>query len=328
MASQVAESSRSMQLPCAAPSAAYTPILVNMSEELILLVFGYLTPASILTTMQLSKEWRDICRSDRLWLPLVRRRWQLPPRMIKLHRYGVHSYLGLYRHLQISEQKPYGLYSTADKPTWGHSYNGGVETWLTLGHRADCKTLPIGAKTYVQLRVVIQNLSSSHVHIDAAAIQVHYKDGSKRSAVARHPMAHAMLRMEPRVLASNGVASALEASMVEGRAVLRFMDYCVVGLYVECDDGCVFESDFLEHAFAVWVPMKRRGHCNDLSRCRCALIPDHYHHFGSILSIVDESIIWSRYSEFAGGFMVLNCKDRRHVGAAGHGSPLPTRYLL
>ncbi|KAH9073789.1 hypothetical protein Ae201684P_003292 [Aphanomyces euteiches] len=78
-------------------------------------------------------------------------------------------------------------------------------------------------------------------------------------------------------------------------------------------------------ASSVWVPMKRRGDCTDLSRCRCMLIPDHYHHFGLHVSVVDESVIWNRYTECNRGFMVLNAKDRLRET---NSHDLPMRYLI
>ncbi|OQS02192.1 hypothetical protein THRCLA_05407 [Thraustotheca clavata] len=298
-------------------------VLEHMSEELIVHVFTFLTPSAIVKTMQLSKEWKRISSSDRIWRSLCEQRWHLPQRMMRPSRYGVHTYFGLFRQLQASHQRPQGLYSTHDKPTWGHSLNEGVETWLALGHRADCKTIPINGKRYIQLRVIVQNLSAAEVLVDASAIQVHYKNGTKTTAMARNPSPGATPAMEPKILAWNGRVG---GDIADGHLLLRFFEFTVLSIYVECEMGCTFEADFLERAFAVWVPMMRRGHCSDLSRCRCALIPDHYHHFGTIMNIVDESIIWSRYSEFAGGFMVLNCKDRL-ISVSSHAA-LPARYLV
>ncbi|KAF0745986.1 hypothetical protein AaE_008310 [Aphanomyces astaci] len=172
--------------------------LVHMSDELILLVFSFLTPASILKTRQLSKAWAVVSTMDRIWQPFCVARWRMQPRLLRLTRYGVHSYLGLYRHLQLAGQKPHGVYTTPDKLSWGHSRRHGVESWyapcirswldkfmtqpsvvvrLTLGHRSDCKTVRVAGRSFVQLRVVVQNLSPSVVLVNLTDINVHFKNG-------------------------------------------------------------------------------------------------------------------------------------------------------
>ncbi|RHY87703.1 hypothetical protein DYB37_006405 [Aphanomyces astaci] len=244
--------------------------LVHMSDELILLVFSFLTPASILKTRQLSKAWAVVSTMDRIWQPFCVARWRMQPRLLRLTRYGVHSYLGLYRHLQLAGQKPHGVYTTPDKLSWGHSRRHGVESWLTLGHRSDCKTVRVAGRSFVQLRVVVQNLSPSVVLVNLTDINVHFKNGPVV------PVVH----------------------------TIRFL-------------ACVTA------ALSVWIPMKRHGDCIDLARCRCMLLPDQYHHFGLHIPLVDEAVIWNRYTQCSRGFMVLNAKDRL---TAPH--DLPARYLI
>ncbi|KAF0720683.1 Aste57867_108 [Aphanomyces stellatus] len=298
-------------------------VLVHMSEDLILHVFSYLTPASILKTRQLSKAWAVVSTMDCIWQPFCQQRWRLPPRLMKLTRHGVHSYLGLYCHLQGVAQTPLGTYTTHDKLTWGHSRHHGVETWLTLGHRSDCKLVRVGPTPYIHLRVIVQNLASSVVLLDPCQIRVHFKNGPIVVVASDAMMLPAM---RPRVVAWNGAATAETLS-----CSLAFLDFAVVSVYVPCDDACEFEADFLERAASVWIPMKRRrgdahgnkDSCADLSRCRCMLIPDHHHHFGQHVPVVDESVVWSRYTQLGRGFMVLTCKDK--LKSADH---LPPRYLI
>ncbi|RHY94584.1 hypothetical protein DYB31_007907 [Aphanomyces astaci] len=309
--------------------------LVHMSDELILLVFSFLTPASILKTRQLSKAWAVVSTMDRIWQPFCVARWRMQPRLLRLTRYGVHSYLGLYRHLQLAGQKPHGVYTTPDKLSWGHSRRHGVESWLTLGHRSDCKTVRVAGRSFVQLRVVVQNLSPSVVLVNLTDINVHFKNGPVVHDVAA--TTPPILDMKPRILAWNGHAVDPSTTPLAS-CPLSFLEFVVVGVYVACDD-CDFEVDFLERycsartidccqpmgirALSVWIPMMRRGDCIDLARCRCMLLPDQYHHFGLHIPLVDEAVIWNRYTQCSRGFMVLNAKDRL---TAPH--DLPARYLI
>ncbi|CAK4067618.1 unnamed protein product [Aphanomyces euteiches] len=323
-AAAAAASTRTAVSPCSSSARRDFQDLVYMSEELIVMVFSYLTPAAIVKTRELSKAWAVVSTMDRIWKPLCVTRWQLfQPRLLRLTRYGVHSYTGLYRHLDGAKQKPNGAYSNQDKLTWGHARHDGVEAWLTLGHRSDCRTIRVHSKSYIQLRVVVQNLSAPVVWVDMAAIQVHFKNGPIVPVIGVDSRLHPQIDMTPRVLAWNGQATSESATCLSSPS-LRFLDFVVLGVYVECNE-CDFEADFLERASSVWVPMKRRGDCTDLSRCRCMLIPDHYHHFGLHVSVVDESVIWNRYTECNRGFMVLNAKDRLRET---NSHDLPMRYLI
>ncbi|ETV99089.1 hypothetical protein, variant 2 [Aphanomyces invadans] len=258
---------------------------------------------------------------DRIWLPYCMARWRMPPRLLRLTRHGVHSYVGLYRHLQVAGQKPHGAYTMPDKLTWGHSRRDGVESWLTVGHRSDCKTIRAAGTNFIQLRVVVQNLSPGVVLVALADINVHFKNGPVVSVVQPTATA-ASIDMTPRILAWNG--HAVDAPGSPRSCQLSFLEFVVVGVYVECDE-CEFEVDFLERALSVWVPMKRRGDCVDLARCRCMLLPDQYHHFGHHIPLVDEAVIWNRYTQCSRGFMVLNSKDRL---TSPHEHTLPSRYLI
>ncbi|ETV99088.1 hypothetical protein, variant 1 [Aphanomyces invadans] len=169
--------------PVCGVAAMDVQALVHMSDELIVLVFSFLTPASILKARQLSKAWAVVSTMDRIWLPYCMARWRMPPRLLRLTRHGVHSYVGLYRHLQVAGQKPHGAYTMPDKLTWGHSRRDGVESWLTVGHRSDCKTIRAAGTNFIQLRVVVQNLSPGVVLVALADINVHFKNGPVVSVV-------------------------------------------------------------------------------------------------------------------------------------------------
>jgi hypothetical protein len=120
---------------------------------------------------------------------------------------------------------------------------------ITVAHRPDCKVIRRDDLSYIELRLVIQNIDSRELNLDIYRMQIHFKDGKIKSPLGIHTDAHQDLA--PRILALNGMDLTLAS---QSQSVpkcwnqfvnLQLHDFVVASMHVECKD-CEFEADFLE----------------------------------------------------------------------------------
>jgi hypothetical protein len=192
---------------------------------------------------------------------------------------------------------------------WGRGRGEGADVWMTVAHSSNCQVLSTSGTSYIQLRVVVQNLRVQPLTVDLQELEVRMK-GEGAGAIfgvgqaAHQPVledAGRVKRLAPLVLAVNGVD--VHPSLTSQLIELQMFDFAVLAINVVCN-GCEFEPDFLESCSALWVPIRRMGRCSSLSTCRCGLIPDSYHRGIIRVPVVDESVIWRHYDLVSNRFMV------------------------
>jgi len=128
---------------------------------------------------------------------------------------------------------------------WGQNRQQGADVWLTIAHRSDCRLLPTPRRgsAFIQLRVVVQNLQHTPLTVDFQELRVYWKDGQQGRVMGIRPNHGDLPAHAPQLVARNGVAQS--ASLVNNRLTLKWFEFAVVTVSVDCDD-CEFEADFLE----------------------------------------------------------------------------------
>lgn len=109
---------------------------------------------------------------------------------------------------------------------------------MTIAHRPDCRVLMYQSVSYIQLRLVIQNLRAQPLSVDILDATVQFKSG--RTTPIQNT---GDKRLAPRVVAFNGLETDHDVSVQP--LTLNTFEFAVVVIFVECGD-CEFESDFLE----------------------------------------------------------------------------------
>lgn len=289
-----------------------------INDDVIEYVTEFLSPRDILTAMRVNGYWEQICKRDSIWLRFCVRRWNLDAPQEIRKACGTEDFYELFDYLDRNGLVPQGKFTSKHQLIWGKNCQQGTDVWITVAHRSDCRLL-VGprASSYIQLRLVVQNLEHTPLTVDFQDMRVDWKDSQQGLVLGIGRFGPPSLA--PRLVAFNGDDTTV--SLVNHQLKLEFFDFAVVTVNVDCDD-CEFEADFLERCSAVWLPIRRPGPCTSLNTCRCGLIPDNYHHGSVRVPIVDESVIWKHYKPVSGRFMVLDHRSTpfKYPFALCHGS--------
>ncbi|TMW68473.1 hypothetical protein Poli38472_005941 [Pythium oligandrum] len=301
------------------PSLPVVSPLGWISEDVIEGVTEFLTPDDVRHVMQVNEYWKGICMRDSVWLRFCLMRWKLESPRELLRICGTDDFEELYGYLERNGMVPRGKYTQKNQLIWGRNRQEGADVWITIAHRSDCRLLSSRSSTYIQLRLVVQNLQHKPLTVDFRELKVHWKDGLCGRVLGLDNSDASTLA--PRLVAFNGEEQTkpLSNHMID----LNFFEFAVVMVNVECD-GCEFEADFLERCSTLWLPIRRPGPCTSLSTCRCGLIPDNYHHGSVRIPIVDESVVWKHYRSVSGRFMVLDTRSASLKHPFGHCHPVKT----
>ncbi|KAF4141781.1 hypothetical protein GN958_ATG09026 [Phytophthora infestans] len=302
-----------------------------MTDDLVHYVAGFLSPSDLMAAIQVNSWWSTVCASDVIWRQLCVSRWMISrPERLKRST-GTTSFLELYLYLDRARYLPRGKFTTKHQIVWGRGRDEGADVWMTVAHSSNCQVLSTAGTSYIQLRVVVQNLRPQPLTVDLQDLEIRMQGGSEGTIfgvgpIANQPRAEAadtarIKQLAPVVLAINGVDvyPSLTSQLIE----LEMFDFAVLAVNVVCN-GCEFEPDFLESCSALWVPILRMGRCTSLSLCRCGLIPDSYHRGIIRVPVVDESVIWRHYDLVSNRFMVLNTQSIEDVDQFSNllGSPV------
>ncbi|KAI9995099.1 hypothetical protein PInf_012143 [Phytophthora infestans] len=291
-----------------------------MTDDLVHYVAGFLSPSDLMAAIQVNSWWSTVCASDVIWRQLCVSRWMISrPERLKRST-GTTSFLELYMYLDRARYLPRGKFTTKHQIVWGRGRDEGADVWMTVAHSSNCQVLSTAGTSYIQLRVVVQNLRPQPLTVDLQDLEIRMKGGSEGTIfgvgpIANQPRAEAadtarIKQLAPVVLAINGVDvyPSLTSQLIE----LEMFGFAVLAVNVVCN-GCEFEPDFLESCSALWVPILRMGRCTSLSLCRCGLISDSYHRGIIRVPVVDESVIWRHYDLVSNRFMVLNTQSIEDV---------------
>eukprot|EP00636_Phaeomonas_parva_P009090 CAMPEP_0118858792 /NCGR_PEP_ID=MMETSP1163-20130328/5293_1 /TAXON_ID=124430 /ORGANISM="Phaeomonas parva, Strain CCMP2877" /LENGTH=425 /DNA_ID=CAMNT_0006792287 /DNA_START=267 /DNA_END=1544 /DNA_ORIENTATION=+ len=167
--------------------------LESLNDHVLQHVLYFCTEADLMRWEQASR----FCRAstERAWQRLVRARWAVNTTRFRSRAYGGSTWRRAYRAMAGRHRLPRGRHTQKHNLVFAHGRGGGVEGWVTLHHREDCRLPrriagvgfgaappegdaaeegPADGVRLLELRLVLQNLNhaSVDVFVGAASLQL------------------------------------------------------------------------------------------------------------------------------------------------------------
>ncbi|EQC35431.1 hypothetical protein SDRG_07141 [Saprolegnia diclina VS20] len=211
-------------------------------------VLRFLDGVMLTRVAQTSHEWKRRIMDGKqayLWEALIMQRWRIPKDEILLLTRSFTAMYHKWKYLDQSMLLPRGAY-TKDESVVAMGRGQGLDLWGVLARRSNSRTTrsvwrdgTLSVMQIVELRLVVQNMSSCPVSPTLLSIGVHpfqVLDASYGS------------HFTPRWIAVNGA----QCSISDDSVVLHHMDFGVIAVYVSCPH-IEFEEVFLSSARMIQV---------------------------------------------------------------------------
>ncbi|KDO24816.1 hypothetical protein SPRG_09649 [Saprolegnia parasitica CBS 223.65] len=211
-------------------------------------VLRFLDGVMLTRVAQTSHEWKRRIMDGKqayLWEALIMQRWRIPKDEILLLTRSFTAMYHKWKYLDQSMLLPRGAY-TKDESVVAMGRGQGLDLWGVLARRSNSRTTrsvwrdgALSVMQIVELRLVVQNMSSCPVSPTLLSIGVHpfqVLDASYGS------------HFTPRWIAVNGA----QCSISDDSVVLHHMDFGVIAVYVSCPH-IEFEEVFLSSARMIQV---------------------------------------------------------------------------
>ncbi|OQR94272.1 M96 mating-specific protein family [Achlya hypogyna] len=192
---------------------------------------------------QSCSEWKRLIVDGKLaylWEALIQQRWRIPKDEVLLLTRSFTAMYHKWKYLDQSMLLPRGAF-TMDESVVAMGRAKGVDLWGVLARRSNSRTTrsvwrdgALSVMQIVELRLVVQNMSSQPVSPTLVSIGVHPFQVLDASYGGH---------FQPRWIAVNGV----KCSIADDSVVLHHMDFGVVSVYVSCPH-IEFEEVFLSSA--------------------------------------------------------------------------------
>ena len=224
-------------------------IFEKLPGEILEYCFSFLDVVSLCKVSLVCKTWRKSASSEILWKKLAQKRWSVKNEVSTPRKFGHKTWKQLYSHWHLHLRPPV-MKGLRDSVVFARGREFGLCLWIHVRHTADCRLRKINERTYMDLRIVTQNISSQRSKILVPRMELGLKTG-----LSVLP-SFSSLSTNQVIIEKNGQPPSdvlVKEYNVNGVITLDPMDSVFLNLQYPFDD-CSLEPEALEKCDFLLVP--------------------------------------------------------------------------